>query len=159
MVPGSPGVRPSLPPGTAPLRPAGRESLVSRGSGQTVRWAAGSGGPARVFPDTPLPLEALRAAGGRARAIARALRSLRSLLPLALFGGQLGLNGLWSGLLCGLQRRGMAFVDVVLLWFAILATAVAFWDRRPLAGALLIPYLAWVGFAAALNLVIWRLNL
>ncbi|MEJ2645738.1 MAG: tryptophan-rich sensory protein, partial [Gammaproteobacteria bacterium] len=53
----------------------------------------------------------------------------------------------------------LAFVDVVLLWFAILVTMVAFWSRRPLAGALLIPYLGWVGFAAALNLAVWRLNL
>jgi translocator protein len=79
--------------------------------------------------------------------------------PLALFVVQLVLNGLWSWLFFGLQRRGLAFVDVVLLWFAILVTMVAFWSRRPLAGALLIPYLGWVGFAAALNLAVWRLNL
>lgn len=78
--------------------------------------------------------------------------------PLALFMVQLVLNGLWSWLFFGLQRRGMAFVDVVLLWFAILVTVAAFWSRRPLAGALLIPYLGWVGFAAALNLAVWRLN-
>ncbi|HKJ10532.1 MAG TPA: TspO/MBR family protein [Gammaproteobacteria bacterium] len=77
---------------------------------------------------------------------------------LGLFLVQLALNGLWSWLFFGLQRRGIAFVDVVLLWFAILATAAAFWSRRPLAGVLLVPYLAWVGFAGALNLAIWRLN-
>ncbi|MGA7802622.1 MAG: TspO/MBR family protein [Gammaproteobacteria bacterium] len=79
--------------------------------------------------------------------------------PLGLFLLQLVLNGLWSWLFFGLQRRGIAFADVLLLWCAILATAVAFWGRRPLAGLLLVPYLLWVGFAAALNLAIWRLNM
>jgi tryptophan-rich sensory protein len=49
-------------------------------------------------------------------------------------------------------------VDIVLLWLALLATVVAFWKVRPLAGALLVPYLAWVTFASALNFAIWRLN-
>jgi len=38
------------------------------------------------------------------------------------------------------------------------ATMVSFWRIRPLAGVLLIPYLLWVSFAAALNLSLWRLN-
>ena len=41
---------------------------------------------------------------------------------------------------------------------AILATIFAFWRVRPLAGALLVPYLAWVSFATYLNAGIWRLN-
>jgi tryptophan-rich sensory protein len=49
-------------------------------------------------------------------------------------------------------------VDIVLLWLALLATVVAFWKVRPLAGALLVPYLAWVTFASALNFAICRLN-
>ena len=44
------------------------------------------------------------------------------------------------------------------LWLALLATVVAFWKVRPLAGALLVPYLAWVTFASALNFAICRLN-
>jgi len=46
----------------------------------------------------------------------------------------------------------------VLLWLLVVATAVSFWRISPLAGALLIPYLLWVSFAAALNLSIWQLN-
>jgi translocator protein len=49
-------------------------------------------------------------------------------------------------------------MDTVLLWLAVLATGVAFWKTRPLAGALLVPYLAWVTFASVLKFAIWRLN-
>ena len=71
---------------------------------------------------------------------------------------QLLLNGAWSWLFFGLHRPGVAFAEIVALWVAILLTVVLFWRLRPFAGALLLPYLAWVGFAAALNLAIWRLN-
>lgn len=79
-------------------------------------------------------------------------------LGLALFGTQLALNAGWSWLFFGLQRPDLALVDIALLWAAILATLVAFWRIRPLAGGLLTPYLLWVSYAAALNLEIWRLN-
>ncbi len=79
-------------------------------------------------------------------------------VPLALFAGQLVLNGLWSLLFFGLQQPGLAAVEIGLLWIAILATTVAFWNRSRLAGLLLTPYLAWVAFAAVLNWTIWRMN-
>jgi tryptophan-rich sensory protein len=82
----------------------------------------------------------------------------RALLPLALFGAQLVLNGLWSWLFFGLRRPDLALADIVALWLAIAATTVAFWGVRPVAGALLLPYLAWVTFATALNADIWRRN-
>ena len=77
---------------------------------------------------------------------------------LSLYLKQLLLNALWSPLFFGLRNPGLAFVDIVLLWLAVLATVVAFWKTRPLAGALLVPYLAWVTFASVLNFAIWRLN-
>jgi tryptophan-rich sensory protein len=77
---------------------------------------------------------------------------------LAAFGIQLFLNGLWSYLFFGLERPGLALVDIGLLWLAILASLALFWRLRPLAGAILVPYLAWVGFAAWLNFGLWRLN-
>jgi translocator protein len=46
----------------------------------------------------------------------------------------------------------------VLLWVLIVATTVAFWRKHRLAGALLVPYLLWVSFAAALNFALWRMN-
>ena len=71
---------------------------------------------------------------------------------------QLIFNALWSPLFFGLHLPGLAFVDLVLLWLALLATVTAFWKAHPLAGAMLLPYLAWVTFAGALNFAIWRLN-
>lgn len=79
-------------------------------------------------------------------------------LPLALFGVQLGLNVLWSCLFFGLQSPGLAFLEVLLLWVAIAATMVTFWQRSVIAGILFLPYLAWVTFARILNFTIWRLN-
>jgi len=48
--------------------------------------------------------------------------------------------------------------EIALLWLAILGTVVAFWEVSPLSGSLLIPYLAWVSYAAYLNAGIWWLN-
>jgi benzodiazapine receptor len=79
-------------------------------------------------------------------------------LALALFGIQLVLNAAWSWLFFGRHRPDRALVDIALLWFALLATVIAFLQIDQLAGVLLIPYLAWVSFASLLNFSIWRLN-
>jgi tryptophan-rich sensory protein len=79
-------------------------------------------------------------------------------LPLTMFGAQLVLNVLWSVLFFGLHSPGVAFGEVLALWALILATTVLFWQRSRTAGALFVPYLAWVSFAAVLNFTIWRLN-
>lgn len=79
-------------------------------------------------------------------------------LPLALFAVQLLLNGAWTGMFFGLRRPWIAFAEIVLLWCAILATLLSFWRVTPVAGWLMIPYLAWVSFAAVLNLTLARMN-
>ena len=79
-------------------------------------------------------------------------------LPLALFVVQLAVNALWSWLFFAAHRGALAFVDVVVLWILIVATTRAFWRVRPLAGVLLLPYLAWVSFASMLTLVVWQRN-
>lgn len=78
--------------------------------------------------------------------------------PLTLFVLQLVLNLAWSLIFFGLRQPGAAFADIVALSCALLATMIAFWRVTPAAGALLIPYLAWVSFASALNFAVWRLN-
>ncbi len=79
-------------------------------------------------------------------------------VAFSLYGLQLLLNAAWSWLFFGLHRMDLAFINIITLWMVILATIIAFYKIRPAAGLLLIPYLLWVGFAAALNLAIWRLN-
>jgi len=77
---------------------------------------------------------------------------------MVLFGVQLVLNIAWSFLFFGLRKPGVAAVEILILFSAIAATTVAFWRVSTPAGALMIPYLAWVAFAAFLNITIWRLN-
>lgn len=74
------------------------------------------------------------------------------------FGVQLLLNAAWSGLFFGLRSPGLAFAEIVALWLAIASTLVVFWRISAAAGALLVPYLGWVTFAAVLNGALWRLN-
>ncbi len=78
--------------------------------------------------------------------------------PMAAFAAQLALNVSWSGLFFGLRQVGPALLDIVALWVAILCCILIFWNVSQLAALLLLPYLTWVGFAAALNFAIWRMN-
>ena len=81
-----------------------------------------------------------------------------AIFPLAMFVLQLLLNAAWSWLFFGRHRPDLALLDIVVLWLAILITLLSFWSLAMFAGILLIPYLAWVSFAAILNWTIWRLN-
>lgn len=77
---------------------------------------------------------------------------------LGLFAVQLILNLTWSLIFFGLQKPGWALIEIAILWLAIVATALAFWRCSRVASGLLVPYLAWVSFAAVLNGTIWWLN-
>lgn len=77
---------------------------------------------------------------------------------LTLFFAQLALNVVWSGLFFGMRSPGAAMGEIVLLWFAILLTTIAFAPISTAAAALMLPYLLWVAFAAVLNFSIWRRN-
>lgn len=76
----------------------------------------------------------------------------------SIFIGQLALNVLWSIIFFGLHSPGFAFVEIVFLWFAILATIIAFAKVSKPAAWLLVPYILWVSFASYLNFMIWMLN-
>lgn len=83
---------------------------------------------------------------------------LRQALPLGAYGVQLALNGLWSWVFFGWRAPGWAFAEILLLAVTIGVTIRLFARVSRPAAWLLVPYLAWVVFAAGLNLAIWRLN-
>ncbi|MDT0529929.1 TspO/MBR family protein [Micromonospora sp. DSM 115977] len=71
---------------------------------------------------------------------------------------QLVLNALWTPLFFGAGRYGLAFAEILLMWVAIGVTVALFRRVSRPATLLMLPYWAWVTFAAALNFAIWRLN-
>jgi len=77
---------------------------------------------------------------------------------LALFVLQLGLNLAWSWIFFRQHAMGAALIEVAVLWMAICSVAIVFSRVAPLAAWLMAPYVAWVGFAAALNAGFWKLN-
>jgi len=77
---------------------------------------------------------------------------------LKLYSAQLVANALWSWLFFAWHLGAVAFVEIVVLWALIAATIVMFWRLHRVAAVLLVPYLAWASFAAALNFALWRLN-
>ena len=77
---------------------------------------------------------------------------------IAVYLAQLAANALWSWLFFAWRLGALAFIEILVLWLLIVATIVAFHRVRPLAGWLLVPYLAWVTFASVLCFAIWRAN-
>ncbi|MBC7894203.1 MAG: tryptophan-rich sensory protein [Cytophagaceae bacterium] len=77
---------------------------------------------------------------------------------LAVYAAQLIANALWSWFFFAWRDGRAAFIDVLILWVLVAATAFAFARVRRAAGLLLLPYLAWVSFASLLTLVVWRAN-
>lgn len=78
---------------------------------------------------------------------------------LLFFTVQLLLNALWSYLFFVLNNILLALIEIVLLWLIIYETYYIFKQIDKRAGYLLIPYLAWVGFATILTGSIYWLNL
>lgn len=77
---------------------------------------------------------------------------------LALFCVQLVLNALWSWLFFAWHRGAAAFADIAVLWVLLLVLVATFQRSTRLAAILLVPYLAWVTYAAALNFAVWQRN-
>jgi len=77
---------------------------------------------------------------------------------LAVYALQLALNLAWSFVFFGARLIGPALVVIAVLLAVIAANAALFSRIDRLAGALLVPYAAWVSFAALLNAALWRLN-
>jgi len=77
---------------------------------------------------------------------------------LWLFGLQLLLNGAWSFAFFWARSPVLGLLVIGALWGMLAWTIERFFRLRPVAGGLLVPYLLWVTYAAALNAGIWLLN-
>lgn len=77
---------------------------------------------------------------------------------IAIFLVQLALNAIWTPLFFGMHLILLAFIDIILLLIAIIATIWIFKKISTAASLLLLPYLGWVTFAAVLNFSIYYLN-
>jgi benzodiazapine receptor len=77
---------------------------------------------------------------------------------MAAYAFQLFLNFTWCAIFFGLHRIGFALTEIIAMDLAVLATAIAFFRRDRLAGLLMLSYLGWALFAAALNQGFWALN-
>jgi tryptophan-rich sensory protein len=77
---------------------------------------------------------------------------------LTLFATQLFANALWTWLFFAWHQGAAALAEIGVLWLLIAGTIAAFWPLQRVAAALLVPYLAWVSFAAALNFSLWQRN-
>jgi tryptophan-rich sensory protein len=79
-------------------------------------------------------------------------------IALGIFGVQFILNVIWSFLFFGLQSPLLGLIDIILLWVMIAATIREFYRVKKSAAYLLIPYIAWVTLASALNGAIYFMN-
>jgi translocator protein len=75
-----------------------------------------------------------------------------------IYWAHLALNATWTPIFFGLQNIALAFFAIVALWILILILIVKFWRINKIASYLLMPYIAWVTIATALNASIWYLN-
>ena len=111
--------------------------------------------PAWVFPVAWITLYALM---GVALACVLAQPSPRRRRAIILFGIQLLLNLSWSPIFFGLHEALSALIILITLVIAGVAATIAFWRVQTTAGVLMLPYLAWLTFAAYLNGAIVHLN-
>lgn len=79
-------------------------------------------------------------------------------LGLQLFVAQLVLNALWTWLFFAWRLGGPAFAEIAVLWIMIALTIWQFTRVRVAAAWCLVPYIAWVSFAAALTWAVWHRN-
>ena len=139
----------------------GTLSGVASGSGNGNPWFASLAKPGFMPPGWAFPVAwtFLYICLGLALALILHARGARGRPPaLALFAVQLLLNLAWSPLFFGAHKVSLAFWTIVAMWIAAAACAYLFFRIRRAAGLLMLPYLAWLVLAGALNHAIDRLN-
>ena len=112
--------------------------------------------PAQIFGPVWSVLYVLMAVA--AWMVVRAWGWPRARPAIALYIVQLAFNGLWTWLFFRWRLGGLAFVEILVLWTLLLLIVTTFFRVRRLAGVLMLPYLGWVTFAAALTYAVWRRN-
>ncbi len=131
------------------------------GSGADNPWFADLAKPATFPPPVTFGIvwTALYALMGFAFAMVCAAWGARArIAAIIAFIVQLALNLAWSPVFFGQHMIFEALILLLVIDIAVIVTLLLFWRVRPLAGALLIPYLAWVLFASLLNYQFWELN-
>jgi len=121
-------------------------------------WYAGLTQPPGTPPDIAFPIAWTLIYIGMAVAAWRVWRASGVGPALGLFVLQLVLNALWMPVAFGAQALGWALLVLVALWVTVAAALVLFWHRDRIAGLLLVPYLAWISYAAYLNAGLVWLN-
>ncbi len=112
--------------------------------------------PARVFGPVWTLLYAMMAIA--AWLVWRERGGRRASPALSLYLLQLAINALWSWLFFGWKFGALAFADILVLITLVCTTIVVFARIHRVAAAMLLPYLAWISFAAALNFSVWQAN-
>jgi len=131
------------------------------GSGPDNPWFAGLAKPGIYPPPAAFGIvwSVLYLLMGLAAALVGAARGARGRgLALAIFALQLLVNLAWSPVFFGMHLITAALWVILALDVLVALTVVLFWRVRPLAGGLLLPYLAWILFATVLNWQFLQLN-
>ena len=121
-------------------------------------WYRGLSKPRWTPPDWLFPVAWTVLYLSMSVAAARVAMTAGSGQALAFWSVQIALNTLWTPVFFGLRRIGAGLVIIFLLWLAVAATMVAFWQVDRIAGALFLPYLVWVTVAGLLNRSVWYRN-
>ncbi|MCI4677718.1 tryptophan-rich sensory protein [Rhodoblastus acidophilus] len=79
-------------------------------------------------------------------------------LAIGVFLAQLALNVIWSYAFFAAHSPLLGLIDIIPQEILVVATTILFWRLDRLAGLCLLPLALWVGYAAVLNLAVWRLN-
>lgn len=127
-------------------------------SGDASAWYRALAKPAATPPGWVFPVawSTLYALMGLALAmILNARRARGRGWAIALFVAQFAVNLAWSPVFFGLHRVTLATAMIAAILLLTIATTFAFARIRPLAAWLLVPYMAWLGFAGVLN---WRID-
>jgi translocator protein len=140
---------------------AAAAGLGGRLSDGSDAWYAGLDKPSFTPPPVAFPvvwtgMYALFAWSGFT--VWRAPKSRRRRRALWLWGASLVLNAAWSPIFFGARRPASALVDLAALGLVTVAYTKAARKVDPRAARLTLPYLGWLGFAAALNEEVWRRN-